>query len=123
MVFTSDVFLFAFLPIVLAVYYALPRYRNEFLSGGIKYAITPSLHLLVAGNESISRPNYNNIGPDDPHGGAPILGTPRAPVPPIPTTDAGIVAVNPPAGSGRDGSQPQPSPGLGTLLAPLAGGK
>lgn len=37
------------------------RYRNEFLSGGIKYAITPSLHLLVAGNESISRPNYNNI--------------------------------------------------------------
>jgi len=67
-------------------------------------------------------PDYNNISPDDPHGGQPILGTPRAPVPPLPTTDAGIVAVNPPAGSGRDGSQPQPSPGLGTLLAPLAGG-
>jgi alginate O-acetyltransferase complex protein AlgI len=33
LVFTSDVFLFAFLPIVLAVYYALPRYRNEFLTG------------------------------------------------------------------------------------------
>ena len=32
MVFTSDVFLFAFFPIVLAIYYALPRYRNEFLS-------------------------------------------------------------------------------------------
>ena len=32
MVFTSDVFLFAFLPIVLAVYYALPRFRNEFLT-------------------------------------------------------------------------------------------
>ena len=32
MVFTSDVFLFAFLPIVLAIYYALPRYRNEFLT-------------------------------------------------------------------------------------------
>ena len=32
MVFTSDVFLFAFLPIVLAIYYALRRYRNEFLT-------------------------------------------------------------------------------------------
>ena len=32
MVFTSDVFLFAFLPVVLAIYYALPRYRNEFLT-------------------------------------------------------------------------------------------
>ncbi len=32
MVFTSDVFLFAFLPIVLAIYYILPRYRNEFLT-------------------------------------------------------------------------------------------
>jgi phospholipid/cholesterol/gamma-HCH transport system substrate-binding protein len=67
-------------------------------------------------------PDYNNIGPDDPQGGQPILGTPRAPVPPVPTADAGIVGVNPPAGSGRDGSQPQPSPGLGTLLAPLTGG-
>jgi phospholipid/cholesterol/gamma-HCH transport system substrate-binding protein len=67
-------------------------------------------------------PDYNNIGPDDPQGGQPILGTPRAPVPPVPTADAGIVAVNPPAGSGRDGSQPQPTPGLGTLLAPLTGG-
>ena len=37
------------------------RYRNEFLSAGLKYALTPSLHLLVAGNQSISRPNYNNI--------------------------------------------------------------
>ena len=67
-------------------------------------------------------PDYNNISPDDPHGGQPMLGTPRAPVPPIPSTDAGVVAVNPPPGSGRDGSQPQPSPGLGTLLAPLTGG-
>jgi alginate O-acetyltransferase complex protein AlgI len=32
LVFTSDVFLFAFLPIALAIYYALPRYRNEFLT-------------------------------------------------------------------------------------------
>ena len=68
-------------------------------------------------------PDYNNIGPDDPKGGNPVLGSPRAPVPPLPTTDAGIVAVNPPPGSGRDG-QPQPQPqGLGSLLAPLSGGK
>ena len=32
MVFTSHVFLFYFLPAVLAVYYALPRYRNGFLT-------------------------------------------------------------------------------------------
>ncbi len=32
MVFTSHVFLFYFLPVVLAVYYALPRYRNGFLT-------------------------------------------------------------------------------------------
>src|SRR5205807_7080987 len=67
-------------------------------------------------------PDYNNIGPDDPKGGDPILGSPRAPLPPIPTTDAGIVAINPPAGSGRNGSPQQPTPGLGTLLAPLNGG-
>jgi phospholipid/cholesterol/gamma-HCH transport system substrate-binding protein len=67
-------------------------------------------------------PDYNNIGPDDPKGGDPILGTPRAPVPPLPRTDAGIVAINPPAGSGRNGSQQQSTPGLGTLLAPLTGG-
>ena len=67
-------------------------------------------------------PDYNNISPDDAHGGQPFLGSPRAPVPPIPSADGGIVAVNPPPGSGRDGSQPQPTPGLGTLLAPLTGG-
>jgi len=67
-------------------------------------------------------PDYNNISPDDPQGGQPILGSPRAPVPPIPSADGGVVAVNPPPGSGRDGSQPPPS-GLGTLLAPLTGGK
>jgi phospholipid/cholesterol/gamma-HCH transport system substrate-binding protein len=66
-------------------------------------------------------PNYNNIGPDDPQGGAPLLGTPRTPVPPLPSTDAGIVAVNPPSGSGRPGYQSPPS-GLSTLLAPLTGG-
>ncbi|MCW5980176.1 MAG: MBOAT family protein [Bryobacteraceae bacterium] len=32
MVFTSHVFLFCFLPLVLAIYYALPRYRNGFLT-------------------------------------------------------------------------------------------
>lgn len=65
-------------------------------------------------------PDYNNIGPDDPKGGQPILGSPRVPVPPIPSTDAGVVAVNPQPGSG---SQSQSSPGLGTLLAPLTGGR
>jgi alginate O-acetyltransferase complex protein AlgI len=32
LVFTSHIFLFYFLPLVLAVYYALPRYRNSFLT-------------------------------------------------------------------------------------------
>jgi alginate O-acetyltransferase complex protein AlgI len=32
LVFTSHVFLFYFLPVVLAVYYALPRFRNSFLT-------------------------------------------------------------------------------------------
>ena len=61
-------------------------------------------------------PNYNNIGPDDPQGGQPFLGTPRVPVPPIPSTDAGVVAVNPPPGSGRPGYQ-QPPSGLGQEVA------
>ncbi|MBV8986513.1 MAG: MCE family protein [Acidimicrobiia bacterium] len=63
-------------------------------------------------------PDYNNIGPDDPKGGQPILGSPRVPVPPIPTADAGVVGVNPPPGS----SPQQSKAGLGTLLAPLMGG-
>lgn len=63
-------------------------------------------------------PDYNNIGPDDPQGGQPVLGSPRVPLPPIPSTDAGVVAVNPQPGS----QSQQPSPGLGTLLAPLTGG-
>jgi phospholipid/cholesterol/gamma-HCH transport system substrate-binding protein len=62
-------------------------------------------------------PDYNNIGPDDPQGGQPVLGSPRVPLPPIPTTNAGPATVNP-----QPGSQPQPTPGLGTLLAPLTGG-
>jgi phospholipid/cholesterol/gamma-HCH transport system substrate-binding protein len=57
-------------------------------------------------------PDYNNVGPDDTKGGDPVLGTPRVPVPPVPGTDAGVVAVNP-------DSQNQSSSGLGTLLAPL----
>ncbi len=67
-------------------------------------------------------PDYNNIGPDDPKGGDPILGQPRVPVPPVPTADAGVVAVNPPPGSDRDGQPQQQQQGLGTLLAPLTGG-
>ena len=61
-------------------------------------------------------PDYNNIGPDDTKGGDPVLGTPRAPIPPVPTADAGVIAVNPPAG--KQSSQSQ---GLGTLLSPLMG--
>jgi phospholipid/cholesterol/gamma-HCH transport system substrate-binding protein len=64
-------------------------------------------------------PDYNNIGPDDPKGGDPILGSPRAPLPPIPGADAGLVAINPKPGSGNQ-SQAQ---GLSTLLSPLTGGK
>jgi phospholipid/cholesterol/gamma-HCH transport system substrate-binding protein len=67
-------------------------------------------------------PDYNNIGPDDPKGGDPVLGSPRVPLPPVPAADAGIIGINPPPGTGRDG-QPQPSQGLGGLLAPLTGGK
>ncbi|MBV9410413.1 MAG: MCE family protein, partial [Acidimicrobiia bacterium] len=63
-------------------------------------------------------PDYNNVGPDDPQGGQPILGSPRVPLPPVPSTDAGVVAVNPPPGSPTQ----EPAPGLGTLLAPLMGG-
>ena len=37
------------------------RYQNTFLSGGAKYAFTPNLHFLLAANQSISRPNYDNI--------------------------------------------------------------
>jgi phospholipid/cholesterol/gamma-HCH transport system substrate-binding protein len=67
-------------------------------------------------------PDYNNIGPDDPKGGDPLLGSPRAPVPPLTAADGGVVAVNPPPGSGRSGSSSQ-TQGLGTLLGPLAGAK
>jgi phospholipid/cholesterol/gamma-HCH transport system substrate-binding protein len=62
-------------------------------------------------------PDYNNIGPDDPKGGDPMLGQPRAPVPPVPTADAGLVAVNP-----KPGSNSQSPQGLSTLLSPLTGG-
>jgi len=62
-------------------------------------------------------PDYNNIGPDDPKGGDPVLGTPRAPIPPVPTAGGGLIAVNPPAGK-QPASQSQ---GVGTLLAPLLG--
>jgi ABC-type transporter Mla subunit MlaD len=64
-------------------------------------------------------PDYNNIGPDDPKGGDPALGSPRAPVPPLPSTDGGLVAVNPPPGSNNNQSQQS----LTTLLSPLTGGK
>jgi TonB-dependent receptor len=36
-------------------------YDNMFLSGGAKWAITPNLELQLAGNQSISRPGYNNL--------------------------------------------------------------
>jgi len=59
-------------------------------------------------------PDYNNVSPDDTKGPDPILGTPRVPVPPVPGTDAGVVAVNPQPG--QSGSS-----GLGSLLSPLLG--
>src|SRR5437764_5048962 len=60
-------------------------------------------------------PDYNNIGPDDTKGGDPVLGSPRAPLPPLPSTNAGPVAVNPKPG------QPQQQQGLNSLLSPLMG--
>ena len=36
-------------------------YENTFLSGGMKYAITPSLVVQLAANQSIGRPDYNNL--------------------------------------------------------------
>ncbi|MEY4940056.1 MAG: hypothetical protein RIQ93_1791, partial [Verrucomicrobiota bacterium] len=36
-------------------------YENTFLSGGLKYAITPSLVVQLAANQSIGRPDYNNL--------------------------------------------------------------
>ena len=65
-------------------------------------------------------PDYNNIGPDDTSGGQPILGSPRVPLPPVPATSAGPVAVNPPPGSSP---QQQQASSLTTLLSPLMGGK
>jgi hypothetical protein len=63
-------------------------------------------------------PDYNNIGPDATKGGDPVLGSPRVPVPPVPTADGGLVAVNPQPGS--SGPQQQQS-SLTTLLSPLMG--
>jgi iron complex outermembrane receptor protein len=37
------------------------RYINDFMSGGVKYSLTPNLQILLAGSQSISRPNYDNI--------------------------------------------------------------
>jgi TonB-dependent receptor len=36
-------------------------YDNTFLSGGVKYSLLKNLVLQVAGNQSIGRPNYNNL--------------------------------------------------------------
>jgi len=36
-------------------------YENLFYSGGAKYAVTPKLHLQLAANQSIGRPDYNNL--------------------------------------------------------------
>ena len=60
--------------------------------------------------------DYNNIGPDDTKAPAPLLGSPRAPLPVIPTADAGLVAVNPKPGASKK------SRGLGLLLRPLVRG-
>ena len=62
-------------------------------------------------------PNYNDVGPDDPRGPEPVLGQPRVPVPPIPRTDAGVIAINPEPGSSSS------SDGLSALFAPLMGSR
>jgi TonB-dependent receptor len=36
-------------------------YENTFLSGGAKYALTPKLNLQLSANQSIGRPDYNNL--------------------------------------------------------------
>lgn len=36
-------------------------YENTFFSGGAKYAVTPKLHVQLAANQSIGRPDYNNL--------------------------------------------------------------
>ena len=36
-------------------------YGNTFWSGGVKYALTRNLMLQLAGNQSIGRPDYNNL--------------------------------------------------------------
>lgn len=72
------------------------------------------------GSEPRIGPNYNDVGPDDPQGKPPVLGQPRVPVPPIPSTDLGVVAVNPQPGAPQKSSGPG---GLGPLLDPLTGNK
>ncbi|MEY2478641.1 MAG: phospholipid/cholesterol/gamma-HCH transport system substrate-binding protein [Actinomycetota bacterium] len=58
--------------------------------------------------------DYNNVGPDDTQGPEPVLGQPRVPLPPVPRTDAGVIAINPEPGSSSQG-------GLSSLFAPLMG--
>jgi phospholipid/cholesterol/gamma-HCH transport system substrate-binding protein len=60
-------------------------------------------------------PDYNDVGPDDPQGQQPVLGQPRVPLPPVPGTDLGVIAVNPGSGSS--------SSGLASLFAALYGGQ
>ena len=58
--------------------------------------------------------DYNDTGPDDTRGPEPLLGQPRVPLPPIPRTDLGVIAVNPKPGSSSDG-------GMAALFAALMG--
>ena len=62
-------------------------------------------------------PNYNDTGPDDTQGPEPLLGQPRVPLPPVPRTDAGVIAVNPEPGSSSE------SDGLAALFAAMTGGQ
>jgi phospholipid/cholesterol/gamma-HCH transport system substrate-binding protein len=63
-------------------------------------------------------PNYNDVGPDDTQGPEPVLGQPRVPLPPIPRTDAGVIAINPEPGSDSSNGS-----GLSALFAPLVAGR
>lgn len=66
-------------------------------------------------------PNTNTGGADSTASPSPLLGTPRVPVPPVPSTGIGPVTVNPTPGSyAHSGSSPVLN--LKSLLAPLLGG-
>lgn len=68
-------------------------------------------------SEPVVGPDPNDAGPDDAAAPDALLGTPQAPLPAAPETDAGPVVINPSPGTDPTGS----SPGFDRLLDPLLG--